>query len=311
MIELIIEPRVVKTWAQFCKESPPFSIALDGYVAGPPRYDPVGPRINENHHEGVVRKATRCTAAQVYVDLKKGLFKRFQKDGKPQAHVFLNDPDDDSSLSFYLIKRQDRVQGSASEPLINRLVFAVDMLDTTSGAFPFRCNSDLMRDIAWIFEPFSEVSKQVYKLGAAEMKSVVEAICGRIDAYAIGRGEQIAPDTRYEVLHRGDGWAMIREIGRYARVKLAESDEFDALIVVKDEAAESNVYSLFLLNPFTDKFSVDGLCAEFNRVEGIHVDAIDRWGGGDYTGGSPRKMGSKIKPGQLAAITEEFLHSRV
>ena len=44
MIQLIAEPRVVKTWNQFIKESPPYSIALDGYVSGAPNYQSSGPR---------------------------------------------------------------------------------------------------------------------------------------------------------------------------------------------------------------------------------------------------------------------------
>gem|GEM_PF-6274584 len=38
-ITLDVEPGVTKTWDAFCRESPPYSIALDGYVNGPPAYD--------------------------------------------------------------------------------------------------------------------------------------------------------------------------------------------------------------------------------------------------------------------------------
>ena len=51
------------TWEQFCATVGPYAVALDGYVAAGPRFDPAGPRVNFNHHEEVDRLATRSTCA--------------------------------------------------------------------------------------------------------------------------------------------------------------------------------------------------------------------------------------------------------
>ena len=67
MIDLVVEPRVSKTWEAFCQETPPYSIALDGYVIGPPAFAPTGPHANFDHHDGVDRLASRSTCMQVYL----------------------------------------------------------------------------------------------------------------------------------------------------------------------------------------------------------------------------------------------------
>ena len=202
MINLHIEPGVTKTWETFCKDSPPFSIALDGYVKGQPRYEPKGPFLNLNHHEDVDRLATRSTGGQVYMYIKQRLFSTFQKEGIPYAHLFVNDPDQDTSLAVYLLKNHERISGERSEPLINRLLTAEDLLDTTAGAYPFSPESDLMRDVAWIFEPYTSVLPRLYEMDSLQMSLVIESVGERIGRYSMGKGEKRIPDTSFEEIYR-------------------------------------------------------------------------------------------------------------
>lgn len=81
MIRVYLEPRVVMKWEDFINSKPRFSIALDGYVKGPPRFLIQGPYANFNHHEGVARIATRSTCAQIYYYIRLGLLDTFQKNG--------------------------------------------------------------------------------------------------------------------------------------------------------------------------------------------------------------------------------------
>lgn len=52
-VQLFVAPRHVMKWDHFVQASPSFSIALDGYVHGAPRFDSKGPRLNLNHHKDV------------------------------------------------------------------------------------------------------------------------------------------------------------------------------------------------------------------------------------------------------------------
>lgn len=308
MINLIVEPRITKTWEQFCKEAPSYSIALDGYVSGPPEYSDLGPHINFNHHEGVDRLATSSTSQQVYIYTKQGLFKRFQLGGLPYANVYVNDPDQDTSLSVFLLNKHERIIGQKSEPLINRLVSAEDMLDRTAGAYPYDTNSDLMRDITWIFEPYTSVLDRLHEMNGPQTLLVIESIEERIDRYTLGRGEKRIPDARFERLYEGNGWMMIKEIGNYARTELFNLG-IHAFVSFKGESPKHVYrYSIGKMTPFI-RFPITKLYEELNQREGISEDVNDKWGGSNIIGGSPRQKGSSINSGQLASIIEEFLNN--
>lgn len=307
MIELHVEPRVVKSWEQFQREAPGGSLGLDGYVAGPPRFAPEGPHANLNHHEGVDRLATRSSAAQVLLMVKQGLFDAFRKDDAPFARVYVNDADQDTSLAVWLLRNQERISGVRSEPLLSRLVFCSDMMDATAGAYPFPPDSQIVRELGWIYEPYEQarLSGHLLVMSAGEMEGLLDAVGARIDAYALGKGGTVALDTRYQVLHRGRGWAMVRELGAQARTRLFQ-DGLKAFVAVRDGPDGAFVYSIGRMSPFV-AFPLDELYEALNTAEGIEVDDLDRWGGGNTIGGSPRQRGSRLDPEALAACIEAVL----
>ena len=308
MIELRVEPRLVKAWETFCMENPPYSIALDGYVEGAPKYDHAGPRLNLNHHEGVDRLSTRSTSGQVYIVVKQGLFDRFRRDDEPTAIVYINDPDQDTSLAVWLLRNHQRIAGIKSEPLINRLVFAEDMLDATAGAYPFDPDSDIMHEQAWIFDPYiqSRISGHLQSMTTGEMEGVIDAVGARISDYSVGKGRKLPLDTRYEVIDSGNGWVMIHEIGQYARTDLF-SRGVRAFVSVRERKDKNYTYTLGRMSQFIP-FAIEELYGKLNDIENISSNDMNRWGGGNIIGGSPRQTGSKLKPVELAKILKELIH---
>lgn len=300
MIELHVEPRTVQAWDEFCDRSPRNSMALDGYVAGPPCFSHRGPYVNFNHHEGVDRLATRSTAAQVLISVKQDLFHTFRRDGAPFAHVFVNDADQDTSLAIWLLRNQERIAGSRSEPLISRLVFCSDMMDATAGAYPFPPDAEIMREMSWIYQPY-ESSRQtghLLSLNAIEMETLIEAVGARISAYSLGKGGQVTPDTGYSTMHRGGGWVMVRELGAQARTRLFQ-DGIKAFVAVRDRPDGKYTYSIGRMSAFVD-FPLDQFYVTLNKAEEIADGDTDRWGGSNMIGGSPRQGGSRLSPDDLA-----------
>lgn len=309
-IELVIHPRKVITWETFCREANPFSIALDGYVYGRPRYDKTGPRLNLNHHEEVDRSSTLSTSGQTQMRIKaQRLFSRFQQDGEPFARLYVNDPDQDTSLSIWQFQNHERLSDYKSEPLINRLIYAENQLDITSGTYPFDPNSDLMRDIAWIYEPYTSVRSKVPIMDEHEMRNVIDAVCLRITKYSLGQGGKATPDTRFNEMHKGTGWSLVREIGPYARMGLTKADILTFVLYRGELPPGNHVYSLGKLSEFIE-WPLEDLYPYLNSIEGIPKDSTDRWGGGDLTGGSPRDKGSSLPPDVLFGTIEEFLKKR-
>lgn len=306
-IELVVAPRVVVTWDEFVNAAPNNSIALDGFVHGSPKFDYNGRHANFNHHEEVDRLGTRSTCAQVYMALKQCLFDTYSSNGKPKMSVFVNDPDQDVCLSVWLIQKHDRVEGAKSEPLINRLVHAEDVLDATAGAYLFDPNSKLMREVAWIFDPYTQARSagQIFAMDAAEMAKVISSVSERITRYTLGQGEAISLDLRYEVIGGGENWKMIHETGAAARTGLYH-DGARAFVSANEVKEGTYSYSLGKMSPFVN-FPISELYSVLNAAEGIKSGEADSWGGSDIIGGSPRVSASTLKPKQVEELINRYI----
>jgi len=221
-IKLIVEPgKVYKNLKEFGEAHGPYSIALDGAVDEPPILDKNIPLANFDHHFGVNRIPTRSTCSQVNMYIRMGLFEYvFKKDGFPTANVVVNDPDEDTSLAWWQIANHEHVQ-SATNPILNRLVFLEDMLDTTSGAYPIG-DTESRRQMAWIFEPYNEArfKGNLKDLDGSQMRTIIEAVCGRITSHVLGKGEELALEGSYERIGGVPGLPIIKETGPAARMVL-------------------------------------------------------------------------------------------
>jgi hypothetical protein len=304
MIQLIMLPlQAPVTWEKFVEMEDKFAIALDGYVIGEPRFDPVRMVANFNHHENVNRLATRATCAQVLMALRQGLFKTFRNEKGPYATVLANDCDEDVCTSWYLLKHH-AVCSQPMNPLLNRLVMMEDALDATAGAYPFPADLPILRELAWVFEPYRQfrLSGQLDKKDAQAYRSIVEDVESRIGRHITGTGQEIPLDTRYERIGGGKGWVMVKELGAQARTGMF-SDGIQAYVSVRELGHARWAYVVGRLSnfiPFDCKRIFD-LCNE------VEKGGEDRWGGSDMIGGSPRVGASKIPPTIVEKLINEAL----
>lgn len=300
------------SWEEFKQCTPPFSIALDGVVRGKPELDRAGVRANFNHHEDVVRFATRCTTSQVFMAIKDGTLDLFKdpSSGAPLMHVYVNDPDQDSSFAVWLLAHHERCKGSRSEPAMMRLIFAEDMLDTTAGLFPFDPESKLARELAWVFEPYvlARQAGRLWTMRGSEMANIIDAVGARIDRYVLGDAESVPLDTRYSVIGGGPGWSMVKTEGFYARAKL-RLNGITAYVSYGGEHEGRHKYSIGKLS-IADPFPIEELYAFLNELEGFDPATGPHWGGSDTIGGSPRPTGSSLSPKQLEEAINTFLERR-
>lgn len=306
-INLFVAPRRVEQWDTFTKLYPERSIALDGFVFGKPNYEPDGSYLNANHHEEVDRLATRSTGSQIFIAIKQGLLDAYTVNGSVQMNIFVNDPDQDTCLAVWLLKNHERIIGQRSEPLINRLVELEDRFDVTAGAYPMDPRQKVLKELAWIFEPYTDarLHGRVSVMDGAEMALVIDSVCNRINAFTLGDGQQAEPDTTFRRLGGGQTWALIEEIGAQARTALFASGT-KAFVAVRFNSDATMTYSLGRMSPFV-QFPITELYDVLNAAEGIAPDDSNRWGGSDIIGGSPRSTGSKLKPDELERIINRYL----
>ncbi|MBI5420758.1 MAG: hypothetical protein HZA35_00360 [Parcubacteria group bacterium] len=289
------------SWKDFRKKKPPFSMALDGYVKGGPRFSSKeGLRRNFNHHEGVDRLTTRATCGQVFIETQQGLFSYFQKNGEPEALVYVNDCDQDVCSSWMILDHPEMVREPIN-PRLNRLIRLVDKLDTTSGLCELPIKLPIFGELAWIFDPYLQfrLSGNIDNRNAFEFERTIREVERRILDHVAGVGESILVSVEYEVLGGKDHWAMIREIGSQAR-SAAFSKGIHALVTVRDRADGKFNYTFCRAGLFVP-FDIPLILTTLNSIEGLTGKA-DCHGGCDMTGGTSRILGCAIPPKELECI---------
>ncbi len=295
-----LEP--VMTWEEFCRKTPPYSVAIDGFVSAGPRFDASGPRANFNHHEEVDRFATRATCAQVLVAIRQGFFELFSWRGNPRAEVYANDCDEDVCTSWFLLSHS-HISSHAINPLLNRLVSVEELMDATAGAYPIPPSAPILQELAWIFEPYRRfrVSGEIDKRETNAFEGVVADVGHRIMAYLSGRGKSVPLDTRYELLGGGNGWHLVREIGVNARTGMF-ADGIRAYVAVREMPNGRWSYTIGKMSQFVD-FDVPIILETLDREDG----EAEKWGGGNTIGGSPRASGSRLSPQEVARIINSLI----
>jgi len=310
MIRFYLEPRAVIMWEDFINSKPNFSIALDGYVKGPPRFSIQGPYANFNHHEGVARIATRSTCAQVYFYIRLGLLDTFQKKGEPHAQIYINDVDQDVCLSYWLLKNFEKLEGLRFENVLFQLILFEDILDASAGAYPINPDNPQIRRQAWIYEPYTQARTDgsIYSMSEKEMKDILRSVCDRIDAAISGRSEEIELDTRFEKIGGGSGWQLILEEGPYARTKLF-SENIKAYVALVENREDAYAYTIGKMSPFV-MFPLEQIYEALNKAEGLS-SSENCWGGSAIIGGSPRKTGSRLSPEKVEKVINDCIKLKV
>lgn len=308
-VGLHVEPRRVYSWSDFKKKAPPYSIALDGFVNSATRRDPKGPYANFDHHSKADRFATRSTSEQVHMEINMGLFDTFKKDGVPEANIYVNDPDEDTCLAWWLLKNHELIKNHA-EPRINRLVYCEDRLDCTAGAYPFG-DTSMRRKMAWIFEPYNQArfDGRVAQMEEAEMRNVIESVESRINVHIFGEGSELALDGNYEKIGGGNGWTLTRETGHASRMAMYNDGVSAFATLVAEKPDGSFVYVLGRRSVWTP-FDILKLYSGLNEEERKIVHENNRWGGSDTIGGSPRETGSKLSPERLQVLINSILNNK-
>lgn len=298
-VELALRPGAEPlSWTEFCDTHPRYSIALDGYVYGMSQFDATGPWITLDHHGDVDRFSSRATCAQVWLCLRQGLFETFCDDMGHRAWVYANDCDEDVCLSWFLLRNPQ----FALMPLnarLQHLVQAVDLLDTTAGMALLPLNLRLMREIAWVFDPYRRARLQSAfdQPSASFQRKVIDSVGGRIKRYLIGKSEMLPLNTRYKRIGGGCGWAMVREMGAQSRMGMV-ADGIRAYVSVRSRRDGNWTYVLGRVSPFVP-FDVLAILQALNEAEDARNGT---WGGGNLVGGSPRRNGSKLSPQVVTRI---------
>lgn len=308
-IKLIVRPDVpVWTPQQFISETPRFSIALDGIVAGGSWYDPGTRHANFNHHDCFSRLAVRATCEQVYVAIVQGFFSAFNNGRSVELNIYANDCDEDVCFSVYLLRNRKAV-GRESNGRLRRLVETEGKIDATGGTYRLTTTATIWSELAWIFEPYRHfrMSGEIFAKDPDAFGAIIDEVGERIAENVHGRGKTLDINSgmlRYRRIGGGEGWSMIVEDGEYGR-RGAIDDGIEAFVTVQQRPDGRFAYTIGRISEWIP-FDIHGLLNHLNRVE--HLDnCVDRWGGSDTIGGSPRLSGSSLDPDRVEAAINRFI----
>ncbi|MBS3140666.1 hypothetical protein J4405_00810 [Candidatus Woesearchaeota archaeon] len=304
MISLFVEPGKVYSWEDFKREKPRFSIALDGIVDDSTQRDPYGPYANFDHHVRVDRASTLSTSLQVYEEINMDLFDTFRLSGIPEANIFVNDPDEDTCLAYWLLKNHERIPNHAF-PAINRLVTIEDKLDRHAGAYPLP-ESRIRRQLAWIFEPYNNARFKgtLHNLDSDGVRNIIETVSGRITEHVFNGGQELALEGHYEVIGGGDTWKLTKETGPASRMAMY-NDKIKAFISLVGEKDGRFFYVMGRKSVWVP-FDIPALYKYLNGID-TGITDNNKWGGSNTIGGSPRLTGSSLDPNSIEIAVKKKL----
>ena len=286
---LVIHPRQTLSFDQFCATDGP-AVALDGYVVGPTRCDATGQHASFDHHAGVDRATTPATCQQVAAAIRDGVALLVDDHGRPrpQLLVHVNDPDPDVALSWWLLNHPSLWD----HPVVRRLVDLEGRLDASGGTIA-DADIDWLEVLAWVIEPWATARRSIPSLDAEGMAGVIDAVCVRIDELVAGRPGQLELTTSYELLHEvGPVWAICEHHPLARAAAVAEGAR--ALVSVLP-GPHPTTGTVTLCKADSDvPVDLELVYADLNLIEGRDLSDLDRWGGSDLVGGSPRSAGTHL-----------------
>lgn len=306
-IALNVRPGPALTRDEFLASHPPYSIALDGYVFGEPwlAVTPAGPFRNFNHHENVDRSCMSATCEQARRAVVLGLYDLFRQGGARTAELWVNDCDQDVCLATWTLLNPDR----AAEPRVRLISQIEDLLDSAGGTYPVPHDSELLDQVRWVFEPYTQVRPQLPRLPAGAMREVIREVHHRLDRFATGSAAGLPATGEYRPIGGGEGWILAEVTHQTAREKIVALGT-RAAVELFGRAGERYLYALWRRSEYVVGFPVPAILAALNEAEGFRPVDPAGWGGAENVGGSPRGRGSALAPKEVEAIVNDVIAKR-
>ena len=300
--------------AATARKSPAGTIYLDGTAQCEPFMDHQKKIYNFDHHEGVVRPFTLATCEQVLVMILKGLDLRDR-----QWKIYANEPDLDAILAIWLMLNHQRI--GRKESIHTRLLFSLVRLEGVIDAHGL----ELKSFSALSAESLKKTQKVIDFLRKEEIQLKKDGLWEEVDlaeytARTLHKIDRIIYKTREFSDFKG-----IKELARIDLtddriVAVVESDsgiyELEShlddlygdrlgLVVLKKS---SDVYTIRRMDQFMAG-DLEAVYERLNYVDPAVRNKLDnsKWGGSADIGGSPRGVGSKLNPIEIAMAARDAM----
>lgn len=306
-IRLHVLPERFRSWDEFERESPPYSIALEALDDAPGQR---GSRVSFDHHAGVIREVTMSAAMQAYIAVRQSrMMDRWLQKRRP-IDVYVWNADQDVCLAAFVLEYHYLLEGAQGAPLLRWIVQYNNKLDICGGLYPVRLDELVANHFTWVFEPY----RQQRKLGKvagdeALVAQTIRLVCDRLLALLEGNAGIAPISVLPEILHTSAcGFVIADEKGDpSARLVLASQGHTNVISLLCRRASGRFTYSVIrgALFDVDSTFDVPKLIAAFQAAEDQPLTPI--WGGSNTVAGSDSALGSSLTWEQIRDIAESVI----
>jgi hypothetical protein len=129
-IRLHVLAQRFRSWDEFERNSPPYSIALEALDDLPGQR---GSRVSFDHHTGVLRQVTMSAAMQAYLAVRQSrLMGRWLRKRRP-IDVYVWNADQDVCLASFVLEYHDLLECALGAPLLRWIVQYNNKIDICGG----------------------------------------------------------------------------------------------------------------------------------------------------------------------------------
>ena len=296
-----------RSWEEFERESPPYSIALEALDDVPGQR---GSRVSFDHHTGVIRQITMSAAMQAYIAVRQSrLMERWMRKHSP-IDVYVWNADQDVCLAAFVLEYHDLLLGAQGAPLLRWIVQYNNKIDICGGLYPVRLEDLVANHFTWVFEPFRQ-QRMMGKVAGDEVIVVqtIRLVCDRLLALLKGEAGTTPISTMPDILYASPhDFVIADEKGDPAsRLVLATQGHTNLISLVCRRGSGRFTYTVIrgALFDVECDFNVPKLIAAFQAAEDQPLTPI--WGGSDTVAGSDSALGSSLEWQQLRDIAERVL----
>jgi hypothetical protein len=296
-----------RSWEEFERQSPPYSIALEALDDVPGQR---GTRVSFDHHAGVIRQVTMSAAMQAYIAVRQSrMMDRWLRIRRP-IDVYVWNADQDVCLAAFVLEYHNLLENAQGAPLLRWIVQYNNKIDICGGLYPVRLEDLVANHFTWVFEPFRQ-QRILGKVAGDEavVAQTVRQVCDRLLALLEGKAGTTPIYIRPEILYTSPrGFVIVDEKGDPAsRLVLAAQGHTNLISLLCRRSSGRFTYSVIrgALFDFESAFDVPRLIAAFQAAEDEPGTPI--WGGSNTAAGSDSALGSSLTWQQLRDIAESVL----
>jgi len=303
--------------ASAARKALPGTIYLDGVAQTEPFLDHDKKVYNLDHHEGCVRTFTLATCEQALIMCVKG-FDLQDREWK----IFANEPDLDTILAIWILLNYQRINNR--DAIHRRSLFALVRLEGIIDSLGLEMRelsglpTDLLQKLMRIIDYLRTEELDLKKAGdwgKTDYLDYTNGVLRKLDHFLIRLGELddfkgVDELARIDLINNRIAVVVSSELGIYElepHLNKLYGNRLGWVALLKG----NNAYTLRQMDLFMP-VNLEHVYQRLNFMDPAVKGrmGVNRWGGSNDIGGSPRETGTRLKPEEIVSACHDVIEKR-